>query len=103
HALQIDDWHRLHAKGELDSLDFDPVLNSQDPPTHYSVERVTGDHVRVIGQDHKSSGGVIIDVAVHCTSSCIITNFIYPAQDGIAQFDLMSQLRLLHPKESVRK
>jgi hypothetical protein len=39
-ALENDEAAQRKAKGDLVGLDFDPILNSQDPGKHYQVGRV---------------------------------------------------------------
>jgi hypothetical protein len=102
-ALQIYANARAHANGEIGGLDFDPFLNSQAPSTHFKAVSARGACVRVIGYEQQiSRPREVISVEVHCTPQhCVFVNFHYPAQDGIAAFDLLSILRELHPpKES---
>jgi len=99
-ALQDDATARFRAVGEIDGLDFDPSLNSQDPSTHFKVTGANGSLVRVIGYEKQmSQPRERLSVQVRCDAQhCVFVNFFYPASSGIGKTDLLTVLHLLHPQ-----
>jgi hypothetical protein len=98
-ALRDDAAAQTKTTGEIDGLDFDPFLNSQDAPAHYRVLRATGPIVTVIGFNQQiSKPAVTLSVEVHCEGDhCVLVNFYYPADRTVEKTDLLTILRILHP------
>jgi hypothetical protein len=98
-ALRRDAEARAAAKGEIDGLDWEPFLNSQDPCERYVVgdaSRVAS-NVRVsvyavCGGKRSNQSAVVAEVAP-TGHSWAFANFIYGAPAG----DLLKALRALHP------
>jgi hypothetical protein len=102
-ALVQDTVAQARAKGEIDGLDFDPFLNSQDPCDSYVARRVRRDGagfaVEVYGTCRVAKDArpdVVVEVAPR-GNSWVIQNFRYSDKN-----DLLGLLRRLHgaPKRS---
>lgn len=82
---------------DIEELDFDPFLWSQDPCERYEVGKVTGKgasyHVEVysICEGEKSDRPEVIVELVQTPQSWVFVNFHYPEDDS----DLLSELRML--------
>jgi hypothetical protein len=99
-ALQNDAVAQANSKGEIDNLDFDPFVDTNgEPAPHFKAVRATGSLVTVVGFDKQIAKPLVtLAVEVRCKQDrCVIVNIHYPAHDGLKQYDLLSQLRLLHP------
>jgi hypothetical protein len=85
---------------EIDGLDGDPFVDTNgDPAPHFKAIRATGPLVTVVGYDEQIAKPLVaLAVEVRCKQDrCVIVNVHYPAHDGLKKYDLLSQLRLLHP------
>ena len=102
-ALRRDAAARAAAVGEIDGLDFEPFLNSQDPCERYEVDPAgvaaasAGGRVRVsvhavCGGTRRPEAGVTAEVAP-AGRSWQFVNFYYGPPAG----DLVTLLRRLHP------
>ena len=96
-ALVQDSVAQARAKGEIDGLDFDPFLNSQDPCDSYAARRVRRDGdgfaVEIYGTCRVKKDArpdVVVELAPRATS-WVIRNIKYSDHS-----DLLGQLRLLH-------
>lgn len=102
-ALQNDAKARAAATGEIDGLDFDPFLNSQDPCGRYIVgdvwglDRNEGAPRISVGVDAECDGkrqrAVLLDLEQHA-GAWSIANVQYTAP----QRDLLSLLQTLHAR-----
>jgi hypothetical protein len=106
-ALQID--AAAQAKADLipaiDGLDGDPFVDTNgDPAPHFKAIRASGSLVTVVGFDKQPSKPLVsLAIEVRCKPDhCVIVNIHYPAHDRLKQYDLLSQLRLLHPKAATK-
>lgn len=96
-ALEQDSLAQSRAQGEIDGLDFDPFLNSQDPCERYQVRRVlrSGSVVKAeVYGTCRAGRGARPDAVLELVpkgGSWIIQNVRYSARS-----DLLGQLRLLH-------
>ncbi|WIL19805.1 hypothetical protein [Geothrix sp.] len=91
------------AKGEIDGLDFDPFLNTQDPAPSYmvgSIRKWQGLYwVEVFTRDRKGKRGslaVTPQVAVE-NGNCVFVDFYYPKGGHLQDI-----LRRLHPESIPR-
>lgn len=97
-ALKFDAMRRMAVSGEINGLDFDPFLNSQDPAPRYTpkgVQKWQGLYqVQIFESDSDGSNprlAVTAEVRVN-EGKCEFTNFYYPKGHS-----LMALLRRLHP------
>jgi hypothetical protein len=100
-ALRNDAAAQAKATGTIDCLDFDPFVDTNgEPQRHFRAVSVSGSLVTVVGfDDHISKPLVTLAVEVRCKEEhCVIVNVHYPASHGLKKSDLLSILRLLHPK-----
>lgn len=98
-ALRRDAAARAAAKGEIDGLDWEPFLNTQDPCQQYVVGAATkvATHVRVsvhaICDGKRSATAAVVAEVAPMGSSWAFANFLYSAPNR----DLLQALRTLHP------
>lgn len=101
-ALRRDSLAQTRAKGEIDGLDFDPFLNSQDPCERYEVGRATPNgeqyrvEVRAICNGIRSSHPSVVAEVARNSDAWHLVNFLYPA----SHTDLRTVLHVLHPARS---
>jgi hypothetical protein len=98
-ALRQDATARRKATGEIDGLDFDPFLNSQDPSKHFKIVGAEGSRVTVIGYEKNiDAPRERISAQVSCTEQrCVFVNFYYPGDKETRPSNLIAILNLLHP------
>jgi hypothetical protein len=98
-ALRRDAAARAAVKGEIDGLDWEPFLNTQDPCEQYVVGTATraASHVRVrvyaICRGRRSDSVAVVADVTPVGSSWAFANFLYGAPAG----DLLTALHALHP------
>jgi hypothetical protein len=100
-ALRNDAAAQAKTTGTIDGLDFDPFVDTNgEPQRHFRAVRVSGSLVAVVGFDDQISKPLVtLAVEVRCKQEhCVIVNVHYPARDGLRKSDLLSILRLLHPR-----
>jgi hypothetical protein len=73
------------SKDEIVGLDFDPILNSQDPAKHYVASHPTHRgksffvEVRGITDGKKGAAADVMPELVQSGKSWVFVNFLYPA------------------------
>ena len=97
-ALRKDAEAQSAAKGEIDGLDFDPFLNTQDPAPSYTIGKIRKQKdlywVEVYPRDQRGKRGKLAvkpQVAVE-NGKCVFVNFYYPEGGNLREI-----LRRLHP------
>ncbi len=100
-ALKKDAEAQAAAKGEIDGLDFDPFLHTQDPAPSYSVgsiQKWQGLYwVEIYARDREGKRGILAvtpQVAVE-DGNCVFVDFYYPKGGHLRDI-----LRRLHPEAS---
>lgn len=90
-ALEADFAAQRQAKGEMVGLDFDPLLNSQDPGRFVFIRRIEarGHEYWVHAANHyggrKDQGSRFVAVVAHLKGHWVFTNFRYgPGRDLVA-------------------
>lgn len=95
-ALRADSEAQSHAEGEAVGLDFDPLLNSQDPCGRYEVGRTTHRNqtywveIHRVCAGRRSSSPTVTAELVLRDRSWVFVNFHYPHEHT----DLLAALRL---------
>jgi hypothetical protein len=102
-ALRADAEAQAKVSGDIDGLDFDPFLGSQDPETKYlaanAVRTPAGYRVEVYAGTSRKRGvksDVTVDLAMR-GGDWVITDFRYPVGH-----DLLTTLRLLREERERR-
>ncbi len=97
-ALRNDRAIQAKSTDGITGLDADPFGFGQDPAsvTSVKVPGATGDrvHVQTFFQDTKNGE---LDMLVHCADRCQLVNVFYPARPDVPAYDLLGQLKELHP------
>lgn len=90
-ALREDSAASAKAKGEIVGLDFDPILNSQDPAGHYKVGKVVrkGETYlvsvySVLSGKPSSKAAVVAQLTLH-RGNWQFANFLYPGRKDLIQ------------------
>ena len=98
-ALQRDAAARGAATGEIDGLDFEPFLNSQDPCPRYEVGGAApvGGRVQVpvyaVCEGRRAVTATVVTEVVPANGGWAFANFVYGPPAG----DLLHLLQELHP------
>ncbi len=97
-ALRNDQVIQAKSKGEINGLDADPFGYGQDPSSvdDVKVTGSTGDRVHVQTFYQQKQNGAL-DMQVQCAGRCQLVNVFYPANPDVPGYDLLGQLKLLHP------
>ena len=98
-ALRRDAAARAAATGEIDGLDFEPFLNSQDPCARYEVGSAAraGGRVQVpvhaVCDGRRAAAATVVAEVVPANGGWAFANFVYGPPAG----DLLHLLQRLHP------
>jgi len=106
-ALRRDSVAQARAKGELVGLDYDPLLNSQDPCRRYTVSSVTR-RASTFSVEVRGAGGcgrhTTPDVVMELRQSAGRLEVVNVRDPAHGNGDLLSALDRLHPdKRSARR
>jgi hypothetical protein len=88
-GLREDYEAQAKVSGDIAGLDFDPLLNSQDPAQHYVVGRVNlkvedtcWAEIHAVSSGKKSEKPDVLAAAVHENGRWLFVNFYYSMPDG---------------------
>jgi hypothetical protein len=100
-ALKKDLAAGQRTSGDVDNLDFDPFLASQDPDEKYEVGNVSfkgGSYwaeIHGVSDRQKIEPASVVAEVRTINGRLTFLNFHYPAQKGVAQGDLLTILKQL--------
>jgi len=96
-ALREDYIASTKVKDEIVGLDFDPFLNSQDPPSRYTVGKGVRNGTSLMVNVHSVSSGKpsatpdVVAKLQKINGNWCFTNFVYPGGDNL--LDILARLR----------